>query len=806
MSLIKISEQVEKILDLVISSLEEKGDDRSSDFKPHKARLRKTDKDSIEALGDIVTACSYIEAFADRLKGSLRGDLEAALTQSRADVINFLDSAEGKRIYAHEHTAIPLLEVAATQGDSLASAEMELPKETSLLSCLLGIVPTKFSLPIIHKIISNCEDLSKRSDLIAKIIKNNSIGKSPDMSETFDLLVSKGMPCPSKEQLETLLTNERFSSGKNARKLAESFLYKGYDSYPASFILNRQRGDKRNLAESRTESRTESRIFDEQRLLSTNLFKKVKDPKHFAELTAIFIRANDDEFLEKFLKLNAGKFLEGVPDQASILGMAMEGKLTETCKILIGAGFDPLRREEGQVNPFALACEYQGETFLESYLDSIKKKFGEKKVIEVLSADGGALKHAISGRGYVKVVALLEDNGADFHVDHLDNLLTAAKKGHAGVFNRLLGESPDKEIEEIKEKLPDDVGYVIDQILLDHLTCKTSATAKSLGERIIQKESSLTEGDLFRICESSGSATLKSFAKYMHSKTRYEIKDHVNDKNDLGRTPLYYAIKKNAYNSLVSYLLECGADPDSISTETEINAATLAVKNKEPGTLEIILGSEKLSIESVKKAYSELATIVENNVITNAFIRGLRADQVTELGPSISSDLLLKALEAKRGELGKQCLNKFSKVAGGVLTHLIEEQNLEKLEKLLENFEIEDFRSLEKTLAGAGGELSSERRRSSLFDTEDNRPANVVSAPSGGKLADEIKAEYLGLALEISEEADPRSTKREQANQVIRILQTHGFDSVDVVFRKRLKAVGIESGDCFGPRSFCAPS
>jgi hypothetical protein len=613
------------------------------------------------------------------------------------------------------------------------------------------------------------------------------------------------MPRPSKEQLETLLKNERFSSGKNASKLAQSFLYKGYDSYPASFILNRQRGDKRNLAESRTESRTESRIFDEQRLLSTNLFKKVKDPKHFAELTAIFIRANDDEFLEKFLKLNAGKFLEGVPDQASILGMAMEGKLTETCKILIGAGFDPLRREEGQVNPFALACEYQGETFLESYLDSIKKKFGEKKVIEVLSADGGALKHAISGRGYVKVVDLLEYNGANVHVDHLDNLLTAAKKGHAGVFNRLLGESPDKEIEEIKEKLPDDVGYVIDQILLDHLTCKTSATAKSLGERIIQKESSLTEGDLFRICESSGSATLKSFAKYMHSKTRYEIKDHVNDKNDLGRTPLYYAIKKNAYNSLVGYLLECGADPDSISTE--IDAATLAVKNKEPGTLEIILGSEKLSIESIKKAHSELAIIVENNVITNAFIRGLRADKVTELGPLISSDLLLKALEAERGELEKQCLNKFSKVADGVLTHLIEEQNLEKLEKLLENFKIEDFRSLEETLAGAGGGLSSGLRRSSLFDTEDNRPANVVSAPSGGKLADEIKAEYLGLALEISEEADPRSTKREQANQVIRILQTHGFESGDVVvFRKRLKAVGIESGDCFSPRSFCATS
>ena len=798
MNLIKISKQVEEILDSVISSLEKKGEDRISDFKSHQARLGNTDKDSIEALGDIITACSYIQVFSDRLKDNvdgLKGKLETALTESRDNVIGFLNSIEGKQIYAHEHEARPPSKVDATQGDSLVSAETELPKETSLLSCLLGLVPTKFSLPIIHKVISNCEHLSNRSDLIAKIIENKSIGESPDMSETFDLLVSKGMPRPSEKQLETLLTNERFSSGQNASKLAQSFLYKGYDSYPASFILKRQRGDKKNLAESR--------ILDEQRLLSANLFKKVKDAERFAELTAIFIRASDDEFLEKFLKLNARKFLEGVTDHASILGIAMEEKSTQTCEILINAGFDPLRREEGRANPFALACETQGETFLEIYLWSIRKKFGEEKVIEVLSADGGALKHAISGRGYVNVVALLEDNGADFHVDRLDNLLTAAKKGHAGVFNRLLGESPDKEIEEIKEKLPDDVGYVIDQILLDHLACKTSAAAKSLGERIIQKESSLTEGDLFRICESSGSATLESFVEYMHSKTGYEIKDHVNDKDDLGRTPLYYAIKKNAYNSLVLYLLERGADPDSISPE--IDAATLAVKNKEPGTLEIILGSEKLSIESVKIAHSQLAKIVENTVITNAFIRGLRADQVTELEPLISADLLLKALEAERGEFEKQCLNKFSKVAGGVLTNLIKEQNLEKLEKLLENFKIEDFRSLEETLASTGSGLSSEHRRSSLFDMEDRRrPVGDVSTPRGSKLTDEIEigAEYLGLALEISEAAtDPRSTKRKQANEVIRLLQNHGFDSGDEVFRARLKGVGIRSGDCFGPSS-----
>jgi len=62
-----------------------------------------------------------------------------------------------------------------------------------------------------------------------------------------------------------------------------------------------------------------------------------------------------------------------------------------------------------------------------------------------LSADGSALKHAISGRGYLDVLALLEKNGADISVDRLANLAIAANKGHAGVFNKLLGKTTSDE-------------------------------------------------------------------------------------------------------------------------------------------------------------------------------------------------------------------------------------------------------------------------------------------------------------------------------------------------------------------------
>ena len=99
-----------------------------------------------------------------------------------------------------------------------------------------------FSLPIINAIISSCDDLSQRSDLLLMMVDQRAISRSSDMSETFDLMARKQIPIPPEDQLTILLTHSRLNDGQNARKLARSFLRERSDDRIASFIFNYEPG------------------------------------------------------------------------------------------------------------------------------------------------------------------------------------------------------------------------------------------------------------------------------------------------------------------------------------------------------------------------------------------------------------------------------------------------------------------------------------------------------------------------------------------------------------------------------------
>lgn len=813
--------QLIEILDLVISSV---GGDEKSKFEAHKANLespRPSDEaastidNDIAIIADCISACSkiYERSISDELT-EVREKLTDFFTTKCENGKIEEGKEEGAKICAKESTknTTGLLKSIREEQEkryeiyktepfvstlALTGKQRENLKKDSLLNHLFcSALPSggsKFSLPIINAIISSCDDLSRRPDLLLMMIDQACIA-SGDMSETFDLMVKKNIPTPPENQLIGLLTNSRLSTGKNATKLARSFLRERSDDSIASFILD-YRYEGRDLP-------TRTSVHLEKESLLTNVVI-VKD---FIELTTFLIKQNKDDLLTKFLKSNANKFLEKVTDHASILGTAMERKMVNTFKILIANGFDPLKRNDDQINPFAIACETQGEIPLGIYLESIREKFGEEKVAEVLSADGSALTHAISGRGYLDVLALLEKNGADISVNRPVNLEIAAKKGHAGVFNKLLGKPSDKEIGEIKKSLQDDVGYVIDRILHGRLSCLTTPIAKSLGESFDKKQSSLTEKDLFKICESSGELVLESFISHMSNVRGYKIEEHVNEKDEGGKTPLYYAINHNAYNNLVLSLLKYGANPNSISPE--LDAATLAVRNKESGTLKIILESERLNIDSIESAYSESKKIGENILIATAFLKGLRTDQITKLNPSISSDLLLMALGEPEFE---PYLGKFGEVAENVFDDLIKAQDVEKLERLLKHFNIRDLINAKGTLAKDSSSQTSERAvflaKKDGGDESANIPAAFTTPVSGGKLTDRIDREYLNLALKISEKMGSQQSKREKANYVINLLLSHGFKTEDKGIQKRLENVGIKKADCCpGVSNACAIS
>ncbi|MBU6140921.1 MAG: hypothetical protein KGP29_05160 [Proteobacteria bacterium] len=774
-------------------------------------------EDVIAIISSVTSLCSKL--YEANKKKPLRTQ-DSLLAQMHEQLIEFIGSEEGREICDHENKTGSLLtearslvvclnrkevqklgttkaksaELALDQDEmqklgtikaksaelALNRGEMKYLSKQSLLFCLFGAVPSEYSVDIINAIISRCTDLSQRPDLLLVMISQRTIASNPDMSKTFDLLVSRGLPNPLPDQLSELLTCTRLSSGNNASKLALSFLYQRSDDSMALDIL-RYSYQGRN-------SQARADVENEKSVLRKLLLGGVKDADDFPKITRCLIKLNDDELLTSFLGTNAQRYLPSLEDHASFLSLAAENKMIRTFEILISAGFDPLQRPYGETNPFAIACKTQGEVPLGAYLKAIEEKFGEEKIRSVLEADGTALTHAIEGRGYVDVVTLLEKNGADLVANHTHNLLTAARGGHAGVFDKLLRNASDHEIDAVMRVLREEnTSYAIDCVLLDHLKDKKGSTAKALKEQIRKKESSLTERDLFAVCQFNGAVTLKYFVQHMEEQVRgYRVSDHVNRRDGDEKTPLYYAINNNAYNSLVQALLDHEADPNEIALG--LDAATLAVRNKESGTLGLLLASGKLSPNSIEQAYRELEEGEENTLVSTAFFEGLREDQLATLDPRTQSHLLETALKEPHLE---HFLTKFRAVGrevavGDLLMKIIEERDAGKLEKL--------FRLPVKSLIAAEAQTPE-----SVFSFTDERTelipnSSVRAASNAGRLTDKIDQKYLGRALEIAESGAAESSVRAESVAVIRVLLDGGFDNKS--FEKRLEKIGVKPSDC----------
>ena len=169
-----------EILNLVISSV---GEDEKSKFEAHKLKLessRPLDEaapaiDNIAIIRDIIVTCSKI----------YQSSPSGALTKVRDALIAFL-SDEGAEICAKESIEKPLaLELYAQAleshepGVSLNSQQVKILQQDSLLNHLFcSALPSggsAFSLPIINAIISSCDDLSQRSDLLLMMVDQRAI-------------------------------------------------------------------------------------------------------------------------------------------------------------------------------------------------------------------------------------------------------------------------------------------------------------------------------------------------------------------------------------------------------------------------------------------------------------------------------------------------------------------------------------------------------------------------------------------------------------------------------------------------------
>ncbi len=657
----------------------------------------------------------------------------------------------------------------------LAPEEISELKKRSLLYSIVAKVPTAYSLDIINSLVSKSRNLSNRPDLMEVMIADHTISSDPDMSQTFDLLVQKGIPRPSDTLVKKMTDHFRLKSGANASKLAKSFLYHRNDVEMIGQVLS---------LSIRNEERRDLEEF-----LKNEGFR---NPDILLRNIECLVRLNNDELLRQLVDKTKGgerlltPFLANWPDHNSPLSLAASHKLIKTYEILINAGFDPLRHQEGATNSFAVACKTQGKATLEPFLQACSHtgRIAARKVVTEIDGDGkSALDHVIEGEtAYLEVVNFLLNNGAEIEKKHLT---AAAIRGHAGVFDLLLRKKflTEDRIYEICDVVRDHGNYVISSIYIDYLERLGSEKSEELKTALHTKELVFTARDLFDICENSGEKTLQY---YLKARPDYDLSSEINNRDAFNRTALHCAISGRAFGNLVKFLIDNGANPNQVGQVSgeEIDAATLAIKHIQPKTLRVILSSDRLSPENPLGLSPESITrsaeeLVKHNeaVLTDSFIGGLSVEEINGLDLEIRKTLFARSMQTENLEtiskmqiairIGDEHLQEY---VAEVFLQAIEGSNVKLVQDLVTTFKIQ--------------ELLRESPKSSSASLEDitleevSSPTNSASRASSQSLLKmdvrsvNIDPKYMDTALLVS-----RRTSSSEAREVEQILSSASFQS-----------------------------
>lgn len=737
------------------------------------------------------------------------------ITEDLAKVIG-----ERVKIFSQDARSLPaeaLLEIRQindfirTSPEIIAHENSALNGRETLLHKLFAGVPNDYAIQIIHHLISHYETFEHRPDLLEIMISDNTISSNPDMSETFDLLAQKNLPRPTDKEIAALLRSSRSSSGFNATKLAFSFL-----NYRQDHSLLQKINSATSTREN-TREKLNLKVLLERRIFEGGL-------EHFHKCVGDLVLINDDSLLQKALSnKKSQKLLTESTNHSLALNLAAEHKFAETFRILINAGFNPLKHPASITNCFAEACKTQGSGTLELYLESIREKFGDEAVTEILREGETAMLHAIKGRAYISTINFLLDSGALVETKLSENLQTAAKLGHARAFELLLerGSLEDGQLEDVFNVVKIDGDYVIASIFMEYLKSAVGQTAKSqeLKSALSEKKEQLTHQDLFRICQLSGEKTLQS---YLDARPDYNLQEHINDFDGEGKTALYYAINDNAYNGLVKFLLDHGANPNQIAAEshssTHLDAATLAIRNCEPTTLSLLLNSRKLNSASIRAAAAELIR-PENNeiVLTEAFVNHVDAGEIRQLPLEVKQIMLQRSLESDRGP----CIYKMRDSAKGtdleffiedLFCKLIEEGNIKVVSAMIEKLEVRKM-FLSQARRTKGPTETSERDAllsvSSINGygaSEEDTPKTIFKIPasSAKKLSDEqVDVKYADMAFELAKSSNEEESK--MGKEIFKKIVSAGFSTSKS--EREIKALKIDDGrgSTWCP-SICCPS
>jgi hypothetical protein len=409
------------------------------------------------------------------------------------------------------------------------------------------------------------------------------------------------------------------------------------------------------------------------------------------------VTTNDDNSLKMvFGDSNAATMLEEAASHASPLTRAIDQKHLVTFNILIYAGLDPLKYSANETPPFSHACIGQSGKTLRHYLKRIEEKYDDNKVREVVNhkdASGKTpLTYAVEGKAYINSINALLENGADITDNYQNNLNTLIKKGDAGVLDLFLRsvELEQSEVLQVAEMVKENGDYVTTSVFLEYLKEKSpDAGIEVLKTEIENKISTLKPQDLYLICQSRGDRALRHYIDNMKKiDPEYKVEDHINEFDEHGRSPLYYAVANNSYDKIVKLLLSEGANPNLIQggDSEKIDAVSLSIKNMECETLSILLNSDKITDATINKAAQELLSQNTNDYLMTAFISNLDSERLRRLPQDVKEDLFLRSLDLKDGLYG--CATKMisenvmTKSEVGLVAKKITKENFDKIDDL----------------------------------------------------------------------------------------------------------------------------
>lgn len=689
--------------------------------------------------------------------------------------------------------------------------------QESLLHNLVSGVPNQFSIKIFNYILSACGPLNEREGLLLTMFENRAFTSNPDMSETFDLLAKRWLPLPSASQMDLLMTDPQFQEGENASKLAKSF-----------FLHQNGKTDLIHHVLQHPENTQDKKALKTY-LTGGGIF----DTTSFAKHIDCLVEVNDSALLETALgHRELHNFLRQSGDQCSALELAVKNKFTKTFDTLIDAGFNPLTHHSNLANPIALACQDQSRAPLESYLNSVEKKYGEGVVRDLINevshetyGDGEgktALTYAIEGKAYIDALQLLLDRGANSQNNNLLNLETCILGGHAGALDLLIKLNPleQNDLNQLNEIAKTVKDPVIDSVLLSYVrTCHPDniKLAEEITQRHARASAKVDTQELFRICQNGSEMHLQDYITNMANlNPTYTLSSHVNKVDEENKTPLYYAINDNAYDRLIRKLLENGANVNLIGYDNEtestppINALSFAIQKKQSGTLKTLLGSENISPEILLAATDELIKPQNNNaLLTSSFVENLTEAQLALLPPRSRQILLKRSLESNLDQSIEKIKDSFAQTPE-VLINYVDDLFLESIKnsdnkmvnELLEKFAatIQGFAgpsSSSPTIKNAASKTGSLLRIHNPYNYAAIPNSSINSSSSSSRLSDYSK-KYLDAALDAGTQAS--SEKEDSAKEIIKTLREKNFQTSKTKneYNKILATLDLDDGyGCF---------